>query len=194
MILDGYITSPGQIIEGQYYALPHELALAMSQIERLQAKRSHLAGHISEAMQQSSETWHDNAPADALFGEMRIIDNQELGMAVATRRLHLVEYPTPDFPFITIGSRATCSVGGDVFEIDIAGNLPVHYDSNSDVEVGSISAPMPKALLGGEPSKIVEVRIGHRTLQVGILAVDQTSQKLLHNVDPEESETPAEAQ
>ena len=171
------ILSAEQLTEGDFYALPHEVAFMESQVRDIKSKRVILAGHIKDSMEQSSETWHDNAPADALFGELNMLDGRESKLAVAERRLTVVEYPDPDFSLVTIGTRVGCVISGSSFEIDVTGNLPLTLPADGEVETGSIAAPMPRALLGAEQEASVEADINGRIIEIGIMSVDQTTQR-----------------
>lgn len=176
----GVIFSREQLIEAEYYGLPHEVALLREQIEGVDEKLRQIAPHITDAMEQSSETWHDNAPADALFGEVRILDERRGKLIAAKRKLHVVEYPEPDFAKVAIGTRALCEIMGDAFEIDVVGNLPIFHPDDGDVETGSVDAPMPRSLLGAEEGHIVAATIGERVVEISVLGVDQRAQRAFY--------------
>lgn len=177
---DTFITSIDQIIEGDYYALPHEIRAMKAQQGDIEGMRNLLSEDIKDAMEQSSETWHDNAPADALFGELSRLDRRESRLRVAERHLTVVEYPDPSFNLVTIGSRVGCIVAGDEFEMDITGNLPLHLPSEDDVEAGSFLAPMPRALLGASVNDVVTADIGGRLIEVAVSGLNQQAQKLFY--------------
>ncbi|MBP6961923.1 GreA/GreB family elongation factor [Candidatus Saccharibacteria bacterium] len=176
MSFEQHITSASQITEGTFYCLPHEEVLMHEQIGHVKNKRGVLAGDITEAMEQSSETWHDNAPADALFGEMRVLDLHGTKLAVAKRNLVIVRYPEPDFNQITIGSRVGCIMLGEEFEMDITGNLPIALKSDGDVEKSSIDAPITQALLGALVNSVVEFTVDGRDIEVIVSTLNQTAQ------------------
>lgn len=175
-----FITSPEQIIDGAYYALPYEVDLMERELEAMKLKRGGIALHIEEAMAQSSETWHDNAPADALFGEMGMIDQRESSLRKAKKKLHLLEYPPENLDVVTIGSRALISMGGDEFFMDITGNLPLNMPHEEGVEVGSIAAPMPRAALGVRPGEAAGLKVENRDLAFTVLDLDQTAQRIFY--------------
>lgn len=172
-----FITSPEQIAPESYYALPHEVVLMRAELDGITLKRSGIAGHIDEAMSQSSETWHDNAPAEALFHEMGLIDRREASLRNAQRRLHVVAYPPIVFRLVTIGSRVICSLGGEEFPMDITGNLPIAMEEQNGVEIGSIEAPIPRAILGLAAGQTAMADIHGRELPVHVLDVDQLAQR-----------------
>lgn len=169
-----------QIREGDFYALPHEERFMQQQTASIKKKRKDLAAHIRESMRQSSETWHDNAPAEALFGEMKPLDTLESKFTIAKRHLTLVEYPEPSLKQVTIGSRVGCLIAQDSFYLDITGNLPVTLETDGDVESGSVVAPMPNALLGAKAGQAVLATINERIIEIDVISVDQTSQRAFY--------------
>lgn len=54
------------IEDGGLPVLPFEIDVAKSAMERLVKEQNSLGKSLGEAMNQSSETWHDNAPAEAV--------------------------------------------------------------------------------------------------------------------------------
>jgi transcription elongation GreA/GreB family factor len=183
--LKPYIMSSSELQEGFWYALPFEAEQLHLQVGEIKESRSSLSVHISEAMEQSSETWHDNAPADALFGEMRQLDIRQKDLVVAERFLIPVNYPTIIVPFATIGSRVLCSMGGDEFELDIIGDLPISQSGMDDagiIERSSCAAPLARALLGAQANSTVQAEVNDRVIEIDVLAIDQNAQWLAHQV------------
>ena len=188
-----YIDSVDGLKDNYFYALPYEAIRLNKQLQEIINKRRSLAGHISEAMEQSSETWHDNAPAEALFGEMYHLDVRESGLVKAARKVIKVPYPRAEVPFATIGSRLLCSMRGDEFQIDVTGNLPLYGDEadHEEVERGSISASLPRALLGAKRGAIVELSLKTKISMVDVLEIDQTAQQHAYEVSPVEKQEPS---
>lgn len=181
--LFNYVSSPSELLAEFFYALPYEADQLGVQIIKIRGQRQELSTHIAASMAQSSETWHDNAPADALFQELYQLDNRESKLVVASRFLLRVPYPTPEVTFATIGSRLVCEMHGDEFKLDIVGNLPI-YESDTEeegVERGSISAPMPRALLGTVSDQTATVDMGDRLLEIRVLDIDQVAQQTAHS-------------
>lgn len=175
-----YISSADELDPFYSYVLPYEFRRLSKQLAEIRGKRGVVSSHIKDAMEQSSETWHDNAPAEALFGEMYQLDTRESGLVTASKHLVEVPYPNEEIDFATIGSRVLCGMGSDQFYLDITGNLPLYKDDDDhhEVERGSIAAPMPRAILGARADSVVEVDMSTRTLEVSILEIDQNSQRL----------------
>lgn len=173
-----HISSKEQLIEGVYYCLPSEQAASDRELARIATSRFGLASDISDAMQQSSETWHDNAPVDVLFGHLKQLDKNEARIVNAARTRHLVDFPTPEIDFVTIGSRVTCEISGDRFELDIVGNMPVNGGSNDNVDQGSVDAPLPQALIGKHADETTKAEIApDRVIAVWIISINQEAQQ-----------------
>lgn len=185
MKTSGYIKSAAEIDPDMYYGLPHEVEAMFAQIEGIRDGRGELAGHIEEAMRQSSETWHDNAPADALFGEMYQLDSKESGLVRASRNLIRIEYPTSEVDFATVGSRVLCSIAGGEFFLDITGNIPLsdltHRDDH-DIERGSLAAPMPQSLVGAFAGTTVLAAINEREIEIAVLDINQDAQRIEYGI------------
>lgn len=171
-----YLLSPSQIVEGGFYALPHEIAFLRKATEQVLGRKQSVADVIGESMDQSSETFHDNAPAEAVHGELYALDHRHLALSVAERNLTLFDYPEPGFELATLGSRVGCLILGDHFQLDITGNLPITLEPDGDVETGSVSAPMPQSLLGHGVGETAEATIHDRVIEITITDIDQLAQ------------------
>jgi transcription elongation GreA/GreB family factor len=170
-----YISSVEQLEEGVFYCLPSDVAQLDSELESIAAQRTMLADELTDAMGQSSETWHDNAPADVLYSLQRQLNQREATMRKAARTLRLLPYPEADLDFITVGSRVDCDMAGDRLRLDIVGNLPIHrpYREN-DIEVASIAAPISRALLGKRIGETAIAEIGPtRSTSILIFGIEQ---------------------
>jgi transcription elongation GreA/GreB family factor len=172
-----YISSPEQLEAGAFYCLPHEKRLLAAQLKDIEARRHGLAKDIAQAMEQSSETWHDNAPADVLFGDLKQIDKQEMKLLAASRELIMVSYPSEAVDFVTIGSRVLCDVQGDNFLLDVLGNIPVSSPEIEGIDQGTIAAPLPRSLLGKKEGEVAMAVINGRELAITVVAIDQTAQQ-----------------
>lgn len=171
-----YISSPEQLKPGAFYCLPHEKRLLSAQLQDIEAYRHNLAKDIAQAMEQSSETWHDNAPADVLFSDLKQIDKKEMKLLAASRELITVAYPTEAVDFVTIGSRVLCDIGGDQFFLDILGNIPVNGPEIENVDQGTIAAPLPRSLLGKKTGEVATADINGRQVTISVVAIDQLAQ------------------
>ncbi len=171
----GYIVSAKDIVEGGVYCMEFEVPLIEARMESVGLAIQDVAVDISAAMDQSSETWHDNAPADAAFAHLNKLDQDKHRLTIAQRRLVQLPYPTPDMGIVTVGSLITCEMKDDEFGLLIVGNAPVHhphdYEGN---DIASLVAPIPRALLGLEVGDETNFTVGDRVQSVAVRAIDQT--------------------
>lgn len=128
-------------------------------------------------MHQSSETWHDNAPADAIRHEAQAFLKKRSRISQILTRRFVLDYPTPETPFATIGSRVTLSLNGsEPFQIDIVGVQPGE-DGSSELDVCSYRAPLARAVIGKINGETAEADINGRVVTVQVIGVDQIAQR-----------------
>lgn len=138
--------------------LAHERERIKKLMESLGAEQAVVAEIRREAMSQSSETWHDNAPADATLHELgRIAD--------AGRKLHELlnkpDHPDPDVnsPIIQIGSLAILQIWGDTVGIAVVGSPLLYRDDEFEdiLEVDEVVILGPESPLG---SSLIGKQVG----------------------------------
>lgn len=171
------IRSLEDINERVDYLLPHEVDMLSRQLEDTELELRRLGELKNEAMHQSSETWHDNAPADAIRHEAQIFLKQRSRISQILTNRSVLDYPTQETPFATIGSRVTLSLNGsDAFQIDIVGVQP-GKDVSDELDVCSYRAPLAKAVIGKIKGEFAEADINGRQVSLGIIDVDQNAQR-----------------
>lgn len=164
--------------------LPHEVVLMQSQFDDLERQKNVVTQAIGEAMEQSSETWHDNAPGDVVKDEAGTMYWKYQQLKIIAQNFETLEYPSLDDPQIAIGSRATIQLDeGEPFVVDIAGAGLFGreaYDADTDITIATYQTPLATALIGLEAgtAKDVEIQPG-RPQRITVLEVDQESQRAL---------------
>lgn len=130
---------------------------ARRRIAELDAEIQALGPEFYDVFNQSSETWHDNAPFDALRDRQSVLD-AERHQLKAILRNSLPSVPGQPKGKIGTGSEVLLSTGKKFF---IAGDWTPHAGQlRGDAVVVSRNAPLAQELLG---KKIGEgVRIGKR--------------------------------
>lgn len=170
------IRSLEDINEGVDYLLPHEVNMLARQLEDTEIELRRLGELKNEAMHQSSETWHDNAPADAIRHEAQVFLKKRSRLSQILTNRSVLDYPTPSTPFATIGSRVTLSLNGsEPFEIYIVGVQPGE-DGNGELDVCSYRAPLAKAVIGKVNGEITTADINGRIVNLQVINVDQNAQ------------------
>jgi len=173
------ISSVEQLHEGVTYLLPHELIRVQDLLAKTEAELKVLAEQRFEAMHQSSETWHDNAPAEAIKHTGEVPGRRRDKLDKMLRSQFILDYPSKEIPFATIGSRVLIKVGQtEPFTIDIVGAQTESTDSNPDIEESTYRSPLAIAIIGKSVGETPLATIGDRTLEVTILGIDQEAQQL----------------
>ena len=154
--------------------LPHELSLIRQKIKDLgivQAKHGKLLG---EAMTQGAETFHDNAPAEAVRDDQEVLVERARPLLGMLRKHKIIDYPDPESKVVQIGSRVEVQLNkAAAYLLDIVG---FRNDSNNEeIEEVSYEAPIAKALLGYMEGDEYDANFNDRTQHVVIISVDQTA-------------------
>lgn len=135
--------------------LDTDKAYARARIEELQKAILDLGPEFYEVFNQSSETWHDNAPFDALRDRQSVLD-AELQQLRTILRNAAISVPKPKKNAIGIGSAVTLSNEKVYF---IAGDWTPHAGQTREgAMVVSCQAPLAVELVGKKVGD--EVKIG----------------------------------
>lgn len=125
--------------------LDDDKAYAKARIEELQKAILDLGPEFYEVFNQSSETWHDNAPFDALRDRQSVLD-AELQQLRGVLRNSAIKVPRPKKNTVGIGSRVLLDNGAVYF---IAGDWTPHAGQlRNGAIIISCQAPLAAALLG----------------------------------------------
>lgn len=146
-----------------------------------------LGKSLGDAMQQSSETWHDNAPAEAVTQQSQGL--AERAKAIIHHMLHgeKIQYPAHDYGHITLGSVVDvqyegmsdtlhCLVTGAVRELP--DNLAVVV--GKDTECVTVTSPIGSALLGAVEGAECEFIAGKgKHIKVRVAKILQLSEDII---------------
>lgn len=132
--------------------LNDDKAYARARIAELQQQIQDLGPEFYEVFNQSSETWHDNAPFDALRDRQSVLD-AELQQLRGILRNSRLSVPKAKKGQVGIGSAVTLDSGVTYF---IAGDWTPHAGQQKDgAVVVSRKAPLGAQLLGKKPGDAV---------------------------------------
>ena len=160
--------------KGEIPVLPFELERARLSFSRQISKPEELGRSLGEAMRQSSETWHDNAPAEAIRNESQV------AALLADKAIKLLQYGK-EFDYETEGN--TVSLGSVVdIRYDKTGNIittlvtGATYDvkdfcGNSDIKGVTIFSPIGKAILDLSVGDSTEVTISNKKIPLSIIRI-----------------------
>jgi transcription elongation factor GreA len=142
---------------GRVPVLPFELELAKNALAQHAVSQRELAKRLGEAMQQSSETWHDNAPADEISHDSRRL------AAVAERTIRVLnlgevfEYGGSPEDGVTLGSAANVKYGNDPESTllvltgvsrELPPELSAQLPADMETDIVTLGSPLGSAILG----------------------------------------------
>ena len=168
-------------VMAEYGILEHERQAVHALLADLAYEQSEVAEIRREAMTQSSETWHDNAPADAAMHESGRIAESAKNLQ---KLLEKVTEPYPDEASTTIqlGSFAIVSIWGTTVGTAIVG-VPQAYKEEDfeavaqdldETIITSPEAPLGAALWGLTQDTTGQYSLeGGRSFDFTVLGVDQ---------------------
>jgi len=141
--------------------LDEDKAYIRRRIADLEKEIQDLGPEFYEVFNQSSETWHDNAPFDALRDRQSVLD-AELQSLRRTLRNSAVSVPKPPRGRVGIGSTVRLSNGRTYF---IAGDYTPHAgQTRNGAVVVSCQTPLAMALLDREMGE--SVAVGRKKSQI----------------------------
>jgi transcription elongation GreA/GreB family factor len=144
--------------------LDQDREYARLRIAELQKEIQDLGPEFYEVFNQSSETWHDNAPFDALRDRQSLLD-AELQKLRQILRDSLPGEPVREKRKVSVGATIELSDGRRYF---IAGDWTFRAGQLHDgAVVVSCQAPLAKALLGKTTNE--EVMFGNRTTTIAAI-------------------------
>lgn len=164
------------------YLLPHEVELMNGRFRTLEEKHIEIVDVFADAMEQSSETWHDNAPADAARDAATVLSWEARQLVTIAKNYEVVDYPPIDSHQVAIGSRVRLSVNGSSpFSIDIVGASLLGRNAlvgdGEEIEQVTYNAPLATLVLGHPEGKSFEGELNGKTVSIVLLGVDQTAQR-----------------
>ena len=132
-------------MQDELFILEADKNYARKRIEELENAIQELGPEFYEVFNQSSETWHDNAPFDALRDRQSVLA-AELQNLRTVLRSSAISVPQSKKNVIGIGSKVALENGKLYF---IAGDWTPHAGQEKDgALVVSAKTPLARAMLG----------------------------------------------
>ncbi|CAN5180669.1 hypothetical protein BH09PAT3_BH09PAT3_5810 [soil metagenome] len=164
--------------------LPFEVVVLDSRLSGFEQDQTKLSELLAEAMQQSSETWHDNAPAEAVMNDSKNLSKRAQETLHVMRHHEIIGYPN-DEAKVTLGSVVGIQFKGDpdtehylltgnVREIPgaVAERLP------EGTNAVTLASPLGESLYGSDLGDDVAYRVGERTMHVTVATIQQMGKLL----------------
>jgi transcription elongation GreA/GreB family factor len=154
----------GAAMQKELVILDDDKVYARKRIEELEKAIQDLGPEFYEVFNQSSETWHDNAPFDALRDRQSVLA-AELQQLKNTLRKSAPGVPRLKKGVVGIGSTVTLQNGNVYF---VAGDWTPHAGQTFDGKiVVSCNTPIATSLLGKRQGDTVQV--GRRTSVIEVV-------------------------
>lgn len=165
--------------------LPHEVHLLKRTLDKLEGEQGELSRLMGLAMSESSETWHDNAPADVVRDAANVLFERAKPYIRLLGSYALADYPEPGM--LRLGSKITVAMDGDPFELILVGHAGLYEDHifdivEDEIDINSANpdevifmspgAPLARALLASDGKSHVEYEVGNSTMQAVIHGID----------------------
>ena len=151
----------------ELYILGEDKQAARARIEQLGKEIQDLGPGFYDAFTQTSETWHDNAPFEALRDKQAVLfaEQQSLKAILSNAAISL---PPQKKNTIGIGSRVTlCAANGKETTYFIAGDWASRTgEVVDDALVVSAKAPIARAMIGKRVGETVYFRADLKVLSV----------------------------
>ena len=129
----------------QVFVLPEDLAYARHRRTELESEIKALGSEFNDAFTQSSETWHDNAPFEAVRDKQSVLAAELAGLK---KVIHDAAVRLPKVAAGVVGYGSIVSLrGGRIYRI--AGDwTPYAGTHKGGVVWVSAQAPVAKAMIG----------------------------------------------
>jgi len=130
---------------------------------------------MGEAMEQSSETFHDNAPQEVIMAEAVVLVKRAEPVIKTLGTCRVVYYPEAGCDYITLGSTARVSLNEEEFTVRVVGASWLYPDYHDNIDRMSYIAPLAQALLGKKEGEDIKKEINEKIMEVKILHIKQPS-------------------
>lgn len=149
-----------------FYVLDSDKQWARLRIAELEAQINALGPEFEEALTQSSETWHDNAPFDALRDRQSLMAAERHTLREVLNKA-AIKCPSPQKGKAGLGSTVTINDSHKIQKLFIAGNWSPNIGHMVDgALVISCASPLGKTLIGCKVGQTVSIEKPARKLSI----------------------------
>lgn len=148
----------------KYRLFPDEYQVFLNEITQLEVAFKDAWKLVWEAMQQSSETWHDNAPMDVAKLSGELASRKLAEVQVILNQSQIVRIVS-DEGIVSMGKTVSLLVDGNNVTYTIGG-----YQTPIEWRV-SYNAPLIRAILGKEEGEVVYFDLNGKNIEIEILGI-----------------------
>jgi len=161
--------------------LPYEYDFLKEQLIKLGVEQKQLGKLLGQAMEQSSETWHDNAPADAVNHQSRVLSKKAEKVIEGLGTAAHVDYPRRGLGSITLGSVIGVVYSGetDPDYLLVAGfcrerpNIKPSAPFSTRMDIATVCSPLGAALLGLGLGDTANYMVNHNKVSLDVASLHQ---------------------
>lgn len=149
-----------------FYVLDADRQWAVNRIVELEKAIADLGPEFEEAFNQSSETWHDNAPFEAVRDKQSLMAAERHSLREVLNKA-ATSHPKPVAGIVGLGTYVTATEKGKKFKFFIAGHWSPHIgETVNGAFVISCSSPLGKAMLGLKAGQTATLEKPQRSLLI----------------------------
>jgi transcription elongation GreA/GreB family factor len=164
------------LVEGRVPLLETDVIQIETTLRELHGQQRMLAKLLAEAMNDSAETWHDNAPAEAITSQADLVSKRAHTLIAVLNDGEVLDLPGENYNQVTLGSRVYVRYGqsSEIESMLISGYSRDVLDLDADgSSMITIKSPLGKALLGAKVDDEVAFNVGARSITVNVVAIEQ---------------------
>ncbi len=153
-----------------FYVLDEDKTWAREQIATIEKAIQEMGPEFNVALNESNETWHDNAPFDALRDEQALLvaDMQNLKQILFKATLNV---PKARAGRVGIGHRVSVEQNGKTHHYFLAGHWSRHTGHERDgAMVISCVSPIGSVLLGAKLGQTVTIPTNNKQVTIAAIA------------------------
>jgi len=165
------------ILEGKIPMLPFEQKQLEIELLGHTATQNELSRLLGEAMQTTSETWHDNAQADAVTMQSGILVQQANGVLSALKNRFIIPYEHDEKSKVSIGALVNVFIGAYPETMFMTGrqrSLPESVTAvvGEDTTAVNVQSPLGEVIFDKPEGTVASYRVGDRQLEVTIVSIE----------------------
>lgn len=172
------------IEKGRVPVLPFELAIATQALGVHIGRQSELGAQLGLMMQQSSETWHDNAPAEAIASDAMVTAGAAEKIIQLLRDAELFNFGNDD-DSVTLGSLVEIRREGDdtaelLMLTGVSPDIPEEVTDVKGIKCVTISSPVGKSIFGKKKGDVTTYTVKRRPMKIEVMDVRSIDSQCEH--------------
>lgn len=165
------------LLEGKIPMLAFEQRQLEIELLGHAATQAELGALLGEAMTTTSETWHDNAQADAVTMQSHILENQAKSVIAALKERVIVPYEQDEQDKVSIGALVHVMIGRYPETMFITGkqrSLPDEVVAivGEDTVPVNVQSPVGLAIFDQSEGAVASYRVGDREMNVTVVSIE----------------------